>query len=95
MPALAQRLFTDAQLFALRELANGPRSYEQLSAGAGFSDSEVERALAALYLVGALAQPEKARAARDEAPSRWPWMNSEQVAAAIKAELSAPGALAY
>ena len=93
-PVLPQRLFTDTQLFALRELAKGPRSFEQLCASAGFGDTEVERALSALYLVGAIANPEKARRRREEAPSRWPWMNSEQVAAALKAEMSAPGALA-
>lgn len=53
-PRLAQRALSDAHLLLLRELAYSPATFEELQQRTGLVGQELSRALAALYLVGAI-----------------------------------------
>ena len=78
-PLLGHRLFTDAQLFVLRELADAPRTLAQLCAPEKFPAHEIARALTAFYLVGCVtSRAERAEASRrDPHTSVWPWWMSQ------------------
>jgi hypothetical protein len=78
-PLLGHRLFTDAHLYVLRELAKGPRTFAQLCAADKFAAQDVARALTSFYLVGCITSRQaRADASRHEPyPSVWPWWMSQ------------------
>jgi hypothetical protein len=78
-PLLGHRLFSDAQLYVLRELAQAPRTFADLCAGEKFAAHEIARALTAFYLVGCVtSRAERAEASRhDPHSSVWPWWMSQ------------------
>ncbi|MEJ6020936.1 hypothetical protein [Ramlibacter sp. PS4R-6] len=95
-PLLGYRLFNDAQLFVLRELAQAPRTLAELCASATFSAQEIARALAAFYLVGSVTSSSKRADAahRESAASVWPWWMSQQPESVPGVpDFTAPGAL--
>jgi hypothetical protein len=65
-PRLPQRALSDAHLLMLRELAYSPATFEELQQRTGLIGADLSRALAALYLVGAITSNAK-RAAQPAA----------------------------
>lgn len=96
-PLVAQRLMSDAHLFVLRELAQAPRTFAQLCTSAPLPASEIARALAAMYLVGAitsLTESANALLSRDGEASRWPWWQSSQgQGVSVAQDFTVPAAL--
>jgi hypothetical protein len=94
-PLLGHRLFSDAQLFVLRELSQAPRTFADLCASAKFSAEEIARALTAFYLVGSVTSSvPRADGARDATASIWPWWMSQHPDSMPSVpDFTAPGAL--
>jgi hypothetical protein len=70
-PRLAQRLMKDAHLLLLRELANGPGTFEELQVRTGLVDEQMARHLQALYLVGSItSNPKRAAASAMRRPEQ-------------------------
>lgn len=72
-PLLPQRMFSDSHLMIVRELAQGPASFSEISGRTGLAEAVLARDLAALRIVGAVTHDRKqALRAAIQPPDRGP-----------------------